>query len=108
MRSLATGSPARSAQEPAMSEGMTKLLPHVESHGFFNFVETEECCTPSMRGCGWVPLTGRIGSVDSVHTLGHGLGHTGARTGPDCGGFRGSGEYSGAGTRFESHLGHSV
>jgi len=28
------------------------------------------------------------------------------RTGPDCGGFRGSGEYSGAGTRFESHLGH--
>ena len=28
------------------------------------------------------------------------------RTGPDCGGFRGSGEYSGAGTRFVSHLGH--
>ena len=30
------------------------------------------------------------------------------RTGPDCGGFRGSGGNSRAGTRFESHLGHSV
>ena len=52
MRSLATDSPARSAQEPAMSEGMTRLLPHVESYGFFNIVETEKCRTPSMRGCG--------------------------------------------------------
>jgi hypothetical protein len=81
MRSLATDSPARSAQEPAMSEGMTRLLPHVESYGFFNIVETEKCRTPSMRGCGWVPLAGRIGGVDSVHTLGHGLGRTGAGLG---------------------------
>ena len=28
------------------------------------------------------------------------------RTGPNCGGFRGSGGYSRAGVRFESHLGH--
>jgi len=28
------------------------------------------------------------------------------RTGPDCGGSRGSGRYSRAGTRFESYLGH--
>ena len=81
MRSLATDSPARSAQEPAMSEGMTRLLPHVESYGFFNFVETEKCRTPSMRGCGWVPLAGRIEGVDSVHTLGVGLGCTGAGLG---------------------------
>ena len=50
MRSLATDSPARSAQESAMSEGMTRLLPHVESYGLFNFVETEKCRTLSMRG----------------------------------------------------------
>ena len=48
MRSLATDSPARSAQEPAMSEGMTRLLPHVESYGLFNFVGTEKCRTLSM------------------------------------------------------------
>ena len=76
MRWLAIDSPARSAQEPAMSEGMTRLLPLVESYGFFNFVETEKCRTPSMRGCGWESLAGRIGGVDSVHTLGLGLGRT--------------------------------
>ena len=42
-------------------------------------------------------------SVDNVHTLGFGSG----RTGPDCGCFRGSGEISRAGVRFESHLGHA-
>jgi hypothetical protein len=30
------------------------------------------------------------------------------RTGPDWGGFRGSGGFSRAGARFESHLGHDV
>ena len=34
------------------------------------------------------------------------IGSYWCRTGPDCGGFRGSGGYSRAGTRFESHLGH--
>jgi hypothetical protein len=69
MRWLATDSPARSAQEPAMSEGMTRLLPLVESNGLFNLVETEKCRTLSMR----VRLFGGVfggekWGVDSVHT----------------------------------------
>ncbi|KQN86578.1 hypothetical protein ASE96_13515 [Arthrobacter sp. Leaf69] len=65
MRSLATDSPARSAQESAMSEGMTRLLPHVESYGLFNFVETEKCRTLSMRGAVLVGSNG----VWTVSTL---------------------------------------
>ena len=34
------------------------------------------------------------------------IGSYWCRTGPDCGGLRGSGGNSRAGTRFESHLGH--
>ena len=46
------------------------------------------------RGCGHCPHFGRrTGPYD-------------CRTGPDWRCFRGSGEYSTAGTRFESHLGH--
>jgi len=82
MRRLATDSPARSAQEPPMSEGMTRLLPLVELSGSFNFIETEKRRTRSMR----VRLFGRAlagqdRGVDSVHTLGLGLGRTGAGPG---------------------------
>lgn len=55
MRWLATDSPPRSAQEPTMGEGATRLLPLEESNGLFNFVETQECRTLSM----WVRLFGR-------------------------------------------------
>jgi hypothetical protein len=80
MKSLATDSPGRSAQAPAMTEGRTRLLPHGDPHGRDNFVKTNNCRTLSMRGAEvWRRLlAGRIGGVDSVHTLGHGLGRTGA------------------------------
>ena len=83
MQSLATDSLARSAQEPALSEDMTRLLPHVESYGLFNNVATEKCRTLSMRGAAvWGrPLMVRLRGVDSVHTLGPGLGRTGAGLG---------------------------
>ena len=44
--------------------------------------------------------------MDTVHTLGFGSGRTGVglgRTAEVCGGSSG---FAGAGTRFESHLGH--
>lgn len=49
--------------------------------------------------------------VHNVHTLGFGSDRIGSyrcRTGPDWRCVRGSGGNSGPGTRFESHLGHSV
>jgi hypothetical protein len=69
MRCLATDSPARSAQEPAMSEGMTRSLPKVELNGSFNFIETEKRRIRSMR----VRLFGRslVGTIGvwTVSTL---------------------------------------
>ena len=83
MKSLATDSPAWSAQEPEMNEGMTSLLPLVESDGWVIVVKTENGRTLSLRGAAvWGrPLVGRAGGVDSVHTLGLGLGRTGAGLG---------------------------
>jgi hypothetical protein len=79
MKSLAAESPAWSVQEPAMSEGMSRLLPLRESDGRVNYVNTEKCRTLSgrVRQFGEA-LVGKIGGVDSVHTLGLGLGRTGA------------------------------
>jgi hypothetical protein len=57
---------------------MTRSLPLVESDRRVNFVNTEKCRTLSIHGAAvWGrPLVERIGGVDSVHTLGHGLGRT--------------------------------
>ena len=59
-----------------------------------------------MRGA---PVWGRpwVGELGCAHCAHFGLrtGSYWCRTGPDCGGFGGSG-VSRAGTRFESHLGH--
>lgn len=59
---------------------MTRWLPLVESYGWVGFVNTEKNRTLPMRGAAvWGrPLEGEIGGVDSVHTLSHGLGRTGA------------------------------
>ena len=91
MKSQATESPVRAAQKSRKTEGMTRSLPLVESDGRVNFVNTEKCRTLSIHGAAvWGrPLVGRIGGVDSVHTLGHGLGRTGAglgRIAEVCGG----------------------
>ena len=48
--SLATDSPARSAQEPAMSEGMNRLLPLVDSSGWVTLGQAEKSRTLPMRG----------------------------------------------------------
>ncbi|MCB5283600.1 hypothetical protein BJQ89_03369 [Arthrobacter sp. ES1] len=69
MKSLATDSPAVSAPEPALSEGMTRLLPLVESYGLFNFFKTESCRALSMRGAAlWEAWRGEVG-VWTVSTL---------------------------------------
>jgi hypothetical protein len=83
VKSLATESPVRPAQKSRKTEGTTRSLPLVESDGRVNFVNTEKCRTLSMHGAavGGRPLVGRIGGVDSVHTLGLGLGRTGAGLG---------------------------
>ena len=83
MKSRATSSPARSAHAPYVSEGMARLLSLGESYGWVNFVKTKEAPHPVKAGCGILgeALVGRIGGVDSVHTLGPGLGRTGAGLG---------------------------
>ncbi|BCW66785.1 hypothetical protein NicSoilB4_15480 [Arthrobacter sp. NicSoilB4] len=103
---LATDSPARSAQEPAMSEGMTRLLPKVELNGSFNFIETEKRRTRSMR----VRLFGRslVGTI-GVWTVSTVWVADWVVRVPDWAGLRRfSGEWRKfrGGTRFESHLGH--
>ena len=59
----------------------------------------------------WFPSVllpqGSKGGVHNVHTLGFGSGRTGAGLGRIAE-FGGSGGFARAGTRFESHLGHSV
>ncbi len=51
---------------------------------------------------------GKKEGVHNVHTLGFGLGRTGGGLGRIAEVIGGSGGNSRAGTRFESHLGHSV
>ena len=67
--------------------------------------------SPCRLGCGPLLVVGskwaKAGCAHCAHP-GLGIGSYLCRTGPDCGGLRGSGGFTGAGTRFESHLGHSV
>ena len=82
MKSLATKSPARHAQESPTSEVLTMPPPLVDSDGRVIYGDTEKCRALSGRvrlfGAGlWWEKWG----VDSVHTLGHGLGRTGAGLG---------------------------
>ena len=65
---------------------MTRPLPPAECDLRVNIADTERCRTLSIRvrQFGEV-LVGRIGGVDSVRTLGHGLGGTGTGTGTGTG-----------------------
>ena len=72
-QSCAVHPSARNEQGPgpvAVAGGVLRLR---------QFCPTETCRALSMRGAAvWGrPLVGRIGGVDSVHTLGHGLGRIG-------------------------------
>ena len=61
-----------------------------------------------VAGCGRWTESFEAANLRCVQSTRFGLriGSYIGRTGPDHGGFRGSGGNSGAGTRFESHLGH--
>ena len=65
--------------------------------------------SPCRLGCGPLLVVGskwaKAGCAHCAHP-GLRIGSYWCRTGPDCGGLRGSGGFTGAGTRFESHLGH--
>ena len=96
------------AQDSATSAGMTRLQPRLDFSSRIKFFRAKKRRTLSMRGAAvWGrPLVGRSGGVDSVHTLGLGLGRTGAGLGRIPYVFGGSPVFARAGTRFESHLGH--
>ena len=112
MTSLATEIPARLAQESPTSEGMTRLLPLVESVGRVNYVDvnyvdTEKCRTRSgrVRQFGGGPGGEDRGCGHCPH-FGSRTGSDWCRTGPDSVCFGGSPVFARAGTRLESHLGH--
>jgi hypothetical protein len=67
MKSLATHSPARSAQAPAMSKGLARLLSLGESYGCVNSVQQRLAapCRCGVRQSGGGLWWGEIGGVDS-------------------------------------------
>ena len=66
------------------------------SDGGVSSLAPVHCREAENRGCGQCPHPGLL------------TGSYRCRTGPDCGGFRGSGGFPRAGVRFESHLGYSI
>ena len=66
------------------------------------------CSARTSMQPGWgPPKWAKRGCAHCAH-LGLRIGSYWCRTRPDCGGFRGSGGFSTAGTRFEPHLGHVI
>ncbi|MCB5293475.1 hypothetical protein BJQ90_02925 [Arthrobacter sp. SO3] len=79
-RAWRLSAPCRYARESVTSAGRTTLQPRLNFSGRIKSSRAKNRRTLSTRGAAvWGrPLAGRIGSVDSVHTLGPGLGRTGA------------------------------
>ena len=95
------GSPHRARAGPGCGRAGTPMAKSV-------FSGQRSAAPISMLGAavGGRPLMRRIGGVDNVHTLGFGLGRTGAGLGRIPYVSAGVPVFARAGTRFESHLGH--
>jgi hypothetical protein len=83
MESLEAGHAVLHAQDSAPGAGGTRLQPRLNSPAGSTLFWATKCRTLSMRGAAvWGrPVVGRSGGVDSVHTLGRGLGRTGVGLG---------------------------
>ena len=72
------------ARDSATGTGGTRLQPPLYFSSWIKFFRAKEASHPVDAGCGSLGEAfsrARVGGVDSVHTLGHGLGRTGAGLG---------------------------